>query len=1737
MAAVLLCQVSPSSARPPSDGVVSEDAIDIEACGVWHGGRSVELDAPRMWYALGTRSSVANPATAWSAGAVAASSAQDETFIYRVAFREPIAVGAVLSAAGQVARLKAGALYPGDPFDAEQWEAVRTPSGTPPRIATFERTAETRAMLFTDARRRGRSSIAPIRIFADRLANLAPYASVVARTEYISDAPARAADVADGTGRWASAGPNVSGFVTAPPISDLHPQWYVLAWDEPRTLTGFYMLDNFTEFRVESFDGPATVSPLASLESEWRRMREDQYDVRQQPGRWIGFHEPLTTAGVRFLITRAGDRPEEEAHVARLDSLLAIGRPGDRDADRTGDPGESPFGFVCASPIDGDLTVVVNDESGYRVRNLLARTPRPAGEHHLAWDLLDERGDPVRPGRYRWQAIVGPPLELRYELSTYPNVSVHHPENTAWLNGPHGPGGWLADHSAPNCVATTGDQVFFGAPVAESGVAFIACDISGRKQWGIRGFAAWSGAAGMAADGGTVFVHHPGRGIYGARDAGADRIWAVDIESRKWRTLLTERDTSRRRRGISAMAARNGVLALAINAGEDWLENAISWDDVVIESCIPFYREQRRARIKDEIVPNPRDDFLRLFRLKGTPPGFIHPAGTGLIRLESTFGPEHRQHILLVFREPVAIGSCVFPQPRDVPYRVRLSALRPEVSGTPDPAVRENWLPFETSGDLPWNVAVAPPNLMTRALLVTFALGEDDLFDDMLSPAAEARDPQIGGMDLLDGQGRSDASGGQAWKGYLDGMRLLRRRFRNRLAGASVHVNSGRVDDQGVWHAKSPVPLSSQEPAVYMLEWEKPIALRGLAIKEIDAARTLIDVFTGPEGVSASLESDAHWEQVADYVSRRRTMDPSDATMNARARYLDGVVDFGRETLTRAVRLRVVQAWPDRSDPAHCRIEGVAPLEYLGGEAEVERVVSQRIELRNGQSGQLLDELPVATPTQLAYAPDGVLYAVSDGRVVVVDTADGTHRAFPVTTVRPGALACDRHGNLYVYDAAPERRVVHVYRPDGSFIRRIGEPGGYAAGPWNPMRFNGLGNALAVDREDKLWIVDRGSWPKRISCWSTDGTFLRDYLGPTQYGGGGVLDPADRRRMFYGPLEFELDWERGTSRLKNLTWTGPTPAGEQPVHVNDRTYLVTRQQGTVAQRCAIVYLYEDGRLRPCAAMGLADAFPLLQDPAVLGLLDGRSLDELQFLWTDRSGDGAVQADEVAFSPRTMTSLSRFDERLTIHAGLTAFEVERFLPNGVPAYRMAAYPPPQDGAQGSVYRLKDGNFYRMGHGYPEAGIAPDGTLLWTYPNEGAGVHSRATSGPYTPGQIASQFYMIGHETAAAGDLGEFFVVNSNFGTWNIWTADGLLAGRIFQDQRDGRRVSWSMHDNTRGLRLDRVTVGEEHFSGSFIRCRQSGRYYAVAGQHHASVVDVRGLDEFRRSSGEFVVSDEDLSQAHAWRRTVAMRSMVRRPCILDVYALEAADVARRRTLMTEVQLPADPHHTRRSATLAMGHDAVHLYVRVTVRGAGPFVNTGRQWDRLFQTGAAVDLLFGLDTDADPARNTPVAGDKRLLVAMFEGTPAAVLYEAVSPDVQPAMRWEVVSPVGRTVLDSVRKLSGARIEHVAEEDGYALEMTLPLAELGLDPVRHGRMRFDWGILETDAEGSSTLRRSYWANPHAPTVADAPSEARLEPSLWGWARLPGRDRSRPQWPDMTNGMSPGGIPGVDELQLDDL
>jgi hypothetical protein len=175
---------------------------------------------------------------------------------------------------------------------------------------------------------------------------------------------------------------------------------------------------------------------------------------------------------------------------------------------------------------------VIEDEQGRRIRNLIAETPLPAGDHTITWDGYDDgsindKGERTRrrvpPGTYHLRGLTHDGIRMSYEMTVY------NPGKPPWTTKDRS-GGWLADHSPP------ADILYLPEPVpspggkgqarflvcstsAEAGDEFVWLDAEGRRLHGTNdGF--WGGTH-LARDCGP----NPAPGYYayvfesGQRDA------------------------------------------------------------------------------------------------------------------------------------------------------------------------------------------------------------------------------------------------------------------------------------------------------------------------------------------------------------------------------------------------------------------------------------------------------------------------------------------------------------------------------------------------------------------------------------------------------------------------------------------------------------------------------------------------------------------------------------------------------------------------------------------------------------------------------------------------------------------------------------------------------------------------------------------------------------------------------------------------------------------------------------------------------------------------------------------------------------------------------------------------------------------------------------------------------------------------------------------------------------------
>jgi hypothetical protein len=156
---------------------------------------------------------------------------------------------------------------------------------------------------------------------------------------------------------------------------------------------------------------------------------------------------------------------------AALSSNPADWLPIDLDElSRTAADAHKRITFDFNQPMAGKATIVIDDDKGNRIRNLISGQTMAAGPQRITWDGADDNGTAVPPGNYTWRAISHPGLSLHYIMS--------------YVNAPG------SNHGVMESAATNGTDIFFGTHVTEGGVENIQLTPDGTL---VRGFNAPNG--------------------------------------------------------------------------------------------------------------------------------------------------------------------------------------------------------------------------------------------------------------------------------------------------------------------------------------------------------------------------------------------------------------------------------------------------------------------------------------------------------------------------------------------------------------------------------------------------------------------------------------------------------------------------------------------------------------------------------------------------------------------------------------------------------------------------------------------------------------------------------------------------------------------------------------------------------------------------------------------------------------------------------------------------------------------------------------------------------------------------------------------------------------------------------------------------------------------------------------------------------------------------------------------
>ena len=178
-------------------------------------------------------------------------------------------------------------------------------------------------------------------------------------------------------------------------------------------------------------------------------------------------------------------------------------------------------------PVDGKASLVIENEMGVRVRNLVSGRTFQTGTQTVVWDGLDDNGKLVAPGSFRWRGVTHPGVRPEFRM-TFAGGG-EKVDSRPW-----GPNHGLLHHAVAN-----DKHIFFAAPVTEGGWALLALDANGNFVQGYehqQGFGIGHNA--IAVDDKYLYCAQDGFGW-----GGANRVnWSSDDWTATWTLTVARYD-------------------------------------------------------------------------------------------------------------------------------------------------------------------------------------------------------------------------------------------------------------------------------------------------------------------------------------------------------------------------------------------------------------------------------------------------------------------------------------------------------------------------------------------------------------------------------------------------------------------------------------------------------------------------------------------------------------------------------------------------------------------------------------------------------------------------------------------------------------------------------------------------------------------------------------------------------------------------------------------------------------------------------------------------------------------------------------------------------------------------------------------------------------------------------------------------------------------------------------------
>jgi hypothetical protein len=965
------------------------------------------------------------------------------------------------------------------------------------------------------------------------------------------------------------------------------------------------------------------------------------------------------------------------------------------------------------------------------------------------------------------------------------------------------------------------------------------------------------------------------------------------------------------------------------------------------------------------------------------------------------------------------------------------------------------------------------------------------------------------------------------------------------------------ADDTGCWLTTHTPPTSMAVVPGSRTADGKPLVFMGAFVAEgghglqwlrEDGAKLGGQHWVGGHWTGApTLAVDLGTKAIADHLCYVGSVWEGELRLTAKTRNLKDMAVF-KDKLGADPRIRKNDP---KAPPAPALLEGFEggdKIYVLGGIAARDGLLvcsmvrQNELLIVDAKEGKIASRIPLDNPRGLAFDAQGRLLALSGTKLVRF----ATFSAKPDTLISKGLedprqLAIDATGRFFITDRGNSHQV-KIFSPAGRLTDTIGKSGKPAIGPYEPLHLNEP-NGLALDSQGRAWVAENSNHPRRVSVWTAEGKLVRAFYGPTEYGGGGVLDPQDPSRFFYKGMEFKLDWKTGTDSLVRVFHL-PEPLLEAhygpyspdtplyPAAQAGRRYFTSCYTHVPTGGDQVAFLWLDGKekARLVAAVGNARYWNVLREVEFRQLWpkgakpeEDRPRNETPtaFSWTDANGDGRPQPDEVQFIQASCQGVTVMNDLSVVVARFDSANV-RFAPSfdaaGLPRYDLnkaetlgpAGGRPPSSGGNQSLTERGGWTIQTNAtdpfspHGL---GGGWKGQPRWSYPSAWPGLHaSHEAAIPDRPGMVVGHTRLLGGWIQ--GNAGPMFCINGNMGNMYLFTADGLFVATLFHDIR--LRPNWAAPVAERNMDVTDVSLHDENFWPSITQTA-NGQVFLVDGAR-TSLVRVDGLETLKPLPKQTLeVTADHLRQAREWfARVEAQRQQQRGSGVLSVPVQKSAPQVDgsladwpastdwafidRRGIKANFNSNSRPYEV--SAAVALTDS--HLYAAWRTTEKDLLNNSGETPNALFKHGGCLDLMLATDAGAAPDRTLPAPGDQRLLITQVKGRTRALLYRAKVPGTTDPVGFS--SPWRTIYLDAVEDVS----EHVvlATDRKGNYEISVPLEVLHWQPKAGETYRADLGVLR-GANGQTT-QRIYWSNKATAITADVPSEAELMPKLWGKWRL---------------------------------